>query len=240
MKYSIQLYSLRDCTRDDFLGTIEKVAEQGYDGVEFAGFFDTPAEELKKTLDKCGLKGMSTHTGLDALENDYEGTVKYLKTIGCKNFVLPGFDSSTPEKVEHTIGLINKYIPLLKAEGIAFMFHNHDAEFRPFDNGKTTFQMLWEGCPELLYEVDVYWAHIGTGDVIQMLRESKERVGLLHLKDGFGGDNQSILGQGETPVKEVVGLAKSWGLEWAVVEADRPTPDPMTFSQKSIDYLKTL
>lgn len=240
MKFSIQLYSLRDCTKDDFLGTIEKVAQQGYDGVEFAGFYDTSAQALKAVLDQCGIAGMSTHTGLDALENDYDGMVSYLKTIGCRNFVLPASDCSSPEAVEHTVGLINKYIPRLKADGMTFLYHNHDFEFRPFENGKTAFEMLRDGCPDLLFEVDVYWAHIGTGDVVKMLNENKARVGLLHLKDGFGGDNQSILGRGETPIREVVALGKEWGLDWAVVEADNPNPDPMTFARESLNFLKSL
>lgn len=37
-KIGLQLYSLRDKTKEDFLGTIRKVGEMGYDGVQFAGF----------------------------------------------------------------------------------------------------------------------------------------------------------------------------------------------------------
>lgn len=33
----LQLYTLRDACKDDFLGTIEQVARMGYAGVEFAG-----------------------------------------------------------------------------------------------------------------------------------------------------------------------------------------------------------
>ena len=35
---AIQLYSLRDETEKDFMGVLEKVAEIGYKGVEFAGY----------------------------------------------------------------------------------------------------------------------------------------------------------------------------------------------------------
>ena len=34
---ALQLYTLRDLMRDDFTGTVAKVAEIGYDAVEFAG-----------------------------------------------------------------------------------------------------------------------------------------------------------------------------------------------------------
>ena len=41
----LQLYSVRDDMAKDFKGTLQKVKEMGYDGVEFAGMYDhTPAE----------------------------------------------------------------------------------------------------------------------------------------------------------------------------------------------------
>ena len=43
MKYGLQMYSVRDITKDDLLGAIEKVGALGYHYAEFAGFFDVPA-----------------------------------------------------------------------------------------------------------------------------------------------------------------------------------------------------
>ena len=42
---ALQLYSVRDAMAEDFAGTIKKVKEMGYDGVEFAGLFEkNPAD----------------------------------------------------------------------------------------------------------------------------------------------------------------------------------------------------
>ena len=35
---ALQLYTLRDLTAKNFIGTLKEVAEIGYDGVEFAGY----------------------------------------------------------------------------------------------------------------------------------------------------------------------------------------------------------
>lgn len=51
----LQLYSVKELVQKDFIGTLKEVAEVGYDGVEFAGFFNTPAKELKKALDDLNL-----------------------------------------------------------------------------------------------------------------------------------------------------------------------------------------
>ncbi len=54
-KIGLQLYSLKELAQKDFLGTVEKVAKIGYDGIEFAGFFDVSSKELKKVLDDNGI-----------------------------------------------------------------------------------------------------------------------------------------------------------------------------------------
>lgn len=41
---ALQLYSVRDELEADFEGTIAKVKEFGYDGVEFAGLYGRSAE----------------------------------------------------------------------------------------------------------------------------------------------------------------------------------------------------
>ena len=36
---AVQLYSVRDEAEKDFAGTVKKIAEMGYDGVELAGLY---------------------------------------------------------------------------------------------------------------------------------------------------------------------------------------------------------
>ena len=65
-EYGIQLYSLRDISKDDFEGMLKAVSEMGYKMVESAGFFGHSAETVKGWLDKYGLTMCSTHTGYRA------------------------------------------------------------------------------------------------------------------------------------------------------------------------------
>ena len=46
MKYGIQLYSVKNHMMEDVKGTLRQIAEMGYQLVEPAGFFDTPADTL--------------------------------------------------------------------------------------------------------------------------------------------------------------------------------------------------
>ena len=47
---SLQLWSVQDACQENFEEVLTKVKEYGYDGVEFAGYYDYSAEELKKIL----------------------------------------------------------------------------------------------------------------------------------------------------------------------------------------------
>ena len=59
---ALQLYSVRDDLREDFLGTLKAVKALGYDGVEFAGGFkDYSAEDVKKMCEDVGLIPISAH-----------------------------------------------------------------------------------------------------------------------------------------------------------------------------------
>ena len=65
----LQLYTIGKETKRDFLGTIRRVGAIGYDGVEFAGYFDTSAEVLKRTLEESGLRAAGTHLGVPVLRD---------------------------------------------------------------------------------------------------------------------------------------------------------------------------
>ena len=82
----LQLYTVRDQAEKDFLGTIRKVAEMGYKAVEFAGYYNTPAKELKALLEELGLDAPSTHVGLnfgdrEKLESDFAKQINTRRSL---------------------------------------------------------------------------------------------------------------------------------------------------------------
>ena len=67
---AIQLYSLREDITRDFYGTLKKVKEMGYDGVEFAGLADKNADEVKAWCEELDLTPISAHIPfVDMLKN---------------------------------------------------------------------------------------------------------------------------------------------------------------------------
>jgi sugar phosphate isomerase/epimerase len=61
---ALQLYTLREAAGADYEGTIRKVADIGFVGVEPAGFPGTTVEAGKKLFDELGLEVCSAHLPL--------------------------------------------------------------------------------------------------------------------------------------------------------------------------------
>ena len=136
-EYGLQLYSVRDITKENLKDALRQVAEMGYKYVEFAGFFGNPAEDVKAWLDEYGLKVSGTHTGCaEITPTAIKATIAYHKAIGCTNLIVPGAVYGTSEELEYTIALLNYAEKRLAKEGITLGYHNHSKELYKAPHGK--------------------------------------------------------------------------------------------------------
>ena len=79
---ALQLYSVRDALAEDFYGTLKKVKEMGYDGVEFAGLYGNSPEDIRAMCDEIGLVPISAHVPYyDMLENPTEVLKDYKEIL---------------------------------------------------------------------------------------------------------------------------------------------------------------
>jgi len=238
MNYGLQLFSVRDLTEKDLELTLKKVAEIGYKTVEFAGFFGHEAKEVKAMLDNYGLTVSGTHSGLGDLDKDFAATVKYHQTIGNKNYIIPGAPWQTKEELDDTIAKLNKYQPMLAAEGITLGYHNHDGEFKPNKDGIIAHTEM-ENRTSVMFEIDTYWAYVAGKDPIEVITRLKDRVPVIHLKDGLSDGHGFALGEGTAPVAAVRAKAIELGMH-IVVESETLSPDGISEVTRCFDYLKTL
>ena len=238
MEYGLQLYSVRDFTEKDLASTLEKVAKIGYRYVEFAGFFGHSAEEVKTMLEANGLKVSGTHSGLQDLDNDFAATVKYHHTIGNTNYIVPGAPWNTAAELDETIAKLNKYKPMLAAEGITLAYHNHDGEFKPNKDGLIAHEEMQKRT-DVDFEIDTYWAFAAGRDPIQVITDLKDRVHVIHLKDGDRNKVGYPLGDGEAPVAAIREKAIELGM-MMVVESENLKPDGISEVTRCFDYLMSL
>ncbi len=237
MDYGIQMYSVRDITGKDLLGALREIARIGYKYVEFAGFFGHDAASVRTWLSDLGLRVSGTHTGLKELDNDFEGTLQYHKTLGNTNIIIPGHDLSSQAKLDEFVEKVNEYQPRLEKEGITLGFHNHSQEFRPNRDGSMIHEQLVYRT-NLRIEIDTYWYFNATGCSAKgILERLAPRIDYIHIKDGLPGGVGKPLGYGASPLREVYDWARD-NKRLMIVESESLRPDGLTEAKLCYDWLK--
>ena len=225
------MYSIRSYVAENGLrAALEKVAEIGYKGVEFAGFFDNSAEDVLSWVKELGLEVFSTHTGIKELYPEViEKTVAYHKALGNKLLIIPGINMKTREALDETISIMNYAQPILEKAGITLAFHNHYKEFIPTDYNAIVMEELLEKT-NIKFQIDTYWAFYAGQEPVALLEKMKDRLVSVHLKDGLSEGTGRSLGEGEAPVEKVLDKAIELGLPVVVEsEGEDPTgPDEIT------------
>ena len=264
---ALQLFSVRDDMSADFEGTLRKVKELGFQGVEFAGLFGHDAETVKKLLEEIGLEAVSAHISIDEFLANPESVIDTYVKIGCKYAAIPYLVQERrpgEAKWEQTVEEIKKIAVMAKAKGLQLMYHNHDFEFVEI-NGKYALDELYDTIsPDLLEtEIDTCWVNVAGVNPASYVRQYAGRATILHLKDFAGGKTDNMyeligiesdkpkytkafefrpIGYGKQDVPTLLEAAEAAGTKWLVVEQDSPSMGKTSIecAQMSINYLKTL
>lgn len=244
MQVGLQLYTVRDQTAQDFKGTIRKVAQMGYQGVEFAGYGDLSASELRDLLQETGLKVAGSHVGYQILESDSASAIEYCRQIECPYLIVPYMhidQLNDAERLRTFITNMNEYGRRCKDAGITLAYHNHSHEFEKL-NDAYLLDLLAEGTdPELVkLEVDTYWVSYASVDPVAYLRKHAGRVPLIHLKDMTPERTFAEVGDGTLDIASYIATGKEIGVEWYIVENDAPTIPSLESAQRSFDNLQKL
>ncbi|MBS4198747.1 sugar phosphate isomerase/epimerase [Bacillus sp. FJAT-49732] len=247
-KAALQLYSVREAAEKDFLGTVQKVADMGYDAIQFAGYFNTPAHELKSVLDEKGITVAGSHIMLDAFKGEQLiETFKYNREIGNNLLIVPGIAPhyrDSEDAWKRTAEEFNKIGQACKKEGFTFAYHNHNFEFEKF--GDTTgFDLLFGNSdPDLVkIELDCYWATFADLDPLDLINQYGNRIVSLHLKDMTveNGKKRSIeIGSGSLDIASLLDVGTKNDVKWFIIEQEQFDGDPMESSKVNIENLKTL
>lgn len=243
----IQLYTLKDQTQTDFLGTIRKVADMGYQAVEFAGYFGVPARELRAFIDDCGLAAPSAHVGLDFSDMDkmvsgLKQQIEYALELGLEYIITPSSPFSpvpTAEEVDRAVSFLEKAAELVREAGLQYGYHNHDFEFKQV-NGKAIMDHFLERIPagSLIAEFDLGWVHKGGSRPVDYVRKYAGRVPLVHVKDFAEGRSDTEVGRGKVDFKSVFDIAEQAGIRYYIVEQEQFRTSSLESARISLEYFK--
>ncbi|UCH35021.1 MAG: sugar phosphate isomerase/epimerase [Armatimonadota bacterium] len=242
---ALQLYSVReDCARD-LPGTLKAVADMGYVGVEFAGYYERSAQELRKMLDGLGLKVAGTHTGIDTLLGDqFEKTVEFNRTIGNKFLIVPGLPEeyrSSRAAWQKTAGVFNEIAAKLKPLGMLTGYHNHSIEFQPLEGEMPWDTFFGAANPEVVMQFDTGNAMHGGADPVPFLERYPGRAITVHLKEYSKDGTAAVIGDGDCPWQRVFELCETTGnTEWYIVEQEVYAMPPLECVKACLDNLKKM
>lgn len=242
----LQMYTLRNETEKDFLGTLAKVAELGYAGVELAGYGNLSAKQLAPELQKLGLKVSGAHTPLNRLEDDLEAVIEEMKQLGARYVICPWLP---PDRRPDGAGyrelgrLLNDIGESCQEQGLQLVYHHHDFELQQFDGVTGLDLLLGESEPEnVKAEIDVYWASYAGFDPSALLYKLGKRVPLVHLKDMTAAPERTFaeVGHGTLDMAGILAAADTIGAEWLIVEQDHTAGPAIESVAKSIAYLRSV
>jgi len=246
MGIGLQLFTLRNETAADFAGTLRKVAELGYEGVEFAGYGGLSADEMNALLRETGLKAIGAHVGLSQLRDNLQGEIDYLKAIGAKYMICPYVmpdERQSAEDWRKIVAFCKEVSEEVTKQGLVFGYHNHDFEFHEKLDGEFVFDAIYAAAPESIkVEMDVCWVTFAGQDPLAYINKYAGRLPLLHTKDfrkdEKGGMVTLELGQGEVPLQDVIAAASAAGVEWLIVEQDICQKPALESVANSLDWMK--
>jgi sugar phosphate isomerase/epimerase len=245
---ALQLYSVReDCARD-FPGTLEAVANMGYEGVEFAGYYGRSTDELKKMLDSLGLRAAGTHISVDALLGDeLQRTIKFNRILGNRFLIVPWLpEEMRSSKAEwlKTAHLMNHIAEKIKPEGMRVGYHNHAIEFQPIDGGMP-WDIFFEATkPDVVMQLDTGNAMHGgirPDGVLEIIKRYPNRAATVHLKEFSSKNAQALIGDGEMKWRKFFSLCETiGGTEWYIAEQESCAFPPIECVRRCIKNLRKM
>ncbi|GAB3455933.1 sugar phosphate isomerase/epimerase family protein [Actinophytocola sediminis] len=208
---SVQLYSVREAFAAQPGETLARLADIGFTQVEPYGLLEHEAA-LRTALPAAGLTAPTTHAKL--VDADLPAVFAAATACGVGLVIdpyVPAEQWQAEADVAATAAALNSAAKLAAEHGLTVGYHNHWWELSTEIGGRSALEVFVDHLdPEVVLEVDTYWAAAGGADAPELLRRLGARVRALHVKDGdlaTDATGQVPAGQGRVPVDEVLAAA---------------------------------
>lgn len=241
----VQLWSVRQLCQKDLEGTLAGLAKIGYQGVEFAGYYNRTAKELRKLLDDNGLRCCGTHTGIQTLLGDELGrTIEFNQVLGNPYLIVP----SLPEKYRSsrqawldTAKLFAELAEKVKPHKMRVGYHNHAVEFKPME-GEIPWDLFFSHTPkEVVMQIDTGNCMGGGGDPVAYVRKFPGRAITVHIKEHSATRRDAIIGEGDVKWREFFEACESvGGTEWYIVEEESGAYPGLEAVRRSLENLRKM
>lgn len=238
--FGLQLYSLRDQCAKDLPGMLAAVSKIGFKGVEFAGYHNRTASELRQMLDDNGLIACGTHTPYDSVLGDkLKATVEFNRTIGNHFLIVPWMEGKSKQDWLDKAKLFNEIAAQVKPDGMWVGYHAHAHDFQKFDGVSAWDLFFGNTKPEVIMQLDTGNCCDGGADPVAVLKQYPGRARSIHIK-AHGGGPEAVIGEDKVKWPEVFAFCENLGkTDWYVLEHESAR-DPLAAVRRSFEALRTM
>lgn len=232
----IELYSVRGEMAKDLPGTLRRIAQMGYEVVEFySPYFQWKfpfAKEVRAQLDDLGLRCYSTHNGFASLTpgETMARAIELNQILGSRQVILasPPPNTRTGEDWKRVCGQLTTAVETLKTHGLTCGFHNHRVEWAQAEGGQRLMDIIATHTPpEFVLQLDVGTCLEAGADPIAWVKANPGRIRSVHLKDWTPGKKEDekafrvLFGEGVAPWKELIATIEAvGGVEFYLLEQE--------------------
>jgi sugar phosphate isomerase/epimerase len=207
----VQLWSVQDEAAKDLASTLDALAKMGYQGVEFAGYYNQKPQDIRKMLDQSGLQCCGTHLQLKTCAGDgLKRNIENSHILGNKLHIVGAVEKDEMDSVQtaiKTAEVATEISEKLKPEGMRIGFHTE--AFSPWNMGaQTIWDILFDHAgPAVTMELDTRSCMEAKVDPVSLLKKYPARQLTIHLVEN--GSKSAVIGEGDVPWKAVFDVCEN-------------------------------
>lgn len=214
-------------SKQDFWGTMQRVAQIGYQGVEAVdNLAEGDAAANVRRFHDLGLKVLTTSAGREELRDELPQVITRAHALQTDRVSVWWAPCDSRESVLEDAALYNEVGARLASEGLTLCYHHHHHEFHNVFDGVYALDLLAANTnpAALKFVIDLAWVSYGGEDAVRVVRRFGGRIAALHVKDVVRLDEKdqfTAVGTGVVDIQGAVQAALESKVEWMVIEQDR-------------------
>ena len=239
------LYTVRDAMEEDPEGTLNRIAEIGYNWIEAADysnglFYGFDPARFAGIVNSAGMSLISSHNGMDM--DNYERIIDDCEAAGMRYVIIPSLPGSafkSAESLRQTVDLFNIVGERAASAGLKAGFHNHQVELRDVDGIIPLDFFIENTDPDIFcFEMDIAWLTAAGASPVDYFNRYPGRFELLHIKDLTADKRDATLGEGTLDFNPVFAAVRKAGMKYFFIEQDHcRTHTPMESAEISRQFL---